>query len=77
MMKLRQGSKRFVICVRNTDCEDLAIRKVYQVLPDAKAEAVGLVRVVDESGEDYLYQADCFLPIELPQSIERALAAVA
>ena len=71
----KRAEKRFVICVKNTDCEDLSDAKVYEVLPDPKAEAVGLVRVVDESGEDYLYQSNYFLPIELPHSIERALAA--
>ena len=68
---------RFVVCVRNDDCEDLEIRKIYQVLPDEAAAADGLVQVVDESGEDYLYPATLFLQIELPQAIEKALLPAA
>jgi hypothetical protein len=67
----------FVVCVNNDDCEDLEVRKIYQVLPDNAAAADGLLRVVDESGEDYLYPAKLFLKIELPQAIERALLPAA
>lgn len=48
----------FVICVANDGCEDLEVWKIYRVLPDAKAEQVGCLRVIDESGEDYLYPVD-------------------
>jgi len=72
----RNGSK-FVVCVRNDDCDDLEIRKIYQVIPDEAASTDGLLRIVDESGEDYLYPASLFLQIELPQSIERALLPAA
>jgi hypothetical protein len=66
-MKKDSKEKRVVICVRNDGCEvSLELRKVYQVLPDAPAEWHHLLRVVDESGEDYLYPEDFFLPIELP-----------
>jgi len=75
-MKTRKTSARYVICVRNQDCDDLMLRKVYQILPDEKAEAEGHIRIVDESGEDYLYPADNFLPIELPRPVEEALAGV-
>lgn len=67
----------FVVCVDNDGCEDLEVRKIYQVLPDKAAAADGLLRVVDESGEDYLYPAKLFLQIELPQAIERALLPAA
>jgi hypothetical protein len=76
-MKDKAKEPRFVVCVRNDDCEDLEIRKIYQVLPDETAAADGLVRVVDESGEDYLYPATLFLQIELPQAIEKALLPAA
>lgn len=66
-------TSRFAICLKNTNCEDLVVRKVYQVLPDDKAEKESYIRVVDESGEDYLYPASCFFIIELPQKVERAL----
>ncbi len=68
---------RFVVCVNNNECEDLEVRKLYQVLPDEAAAADGLLRVVDESGEDYLYPAELFLQIELPQAIEKALLPAA
>jgi len=67
----------FVVCVNNDDCEDLEVRKIYQVLPDKAAAADGLIRVVDESGEDYLYPAKLFLQIELTQAIEKALLPAA
>jgi hypothetical protein len=63
----------FVVCVNNDDCEDVEVRKIYQVLPDEAAAADGLLRIIDESGEDYLYPAKLFLQIELPQAIEEAL----
>jgi hypothetical protein len=64
---------RFAICRKNKGCEDLVVRKVYQVLPDEKAEQRGLLRIIDESGEDYLYPASFFFMIDLPQKIERTL----
>ncbi len=64
---------RFVLCIRNEDADDLEIRKLYQVLPDESAAKDGYIRILDESGEDYVYPSDFFVPIELPQSVERAL----
>ncbi len=49
-------------------------RKIYRALPDDRAVEHQLLRVIDESGHDYLYPADHFLPIELPQAVEEALA---
>ena len=49
-------------------------RKIYRVVVDVDASKENLVRVIDESGEDYLYPAQFFLPIALPTTIERALA---
>ena len=62
---------RFAICLKNKGCEDLVVRKVYPVLPDEKAEQVRYLRIIDESGEDYLYPASYFFVIALPQKIER------
>lgn len=76
-MKRRKSESRFVICIRNEDCEDLEPRKVYQVLPDEAAAEDGYIRVIDESGEDYLYPQDYFIPIELPQAAEKALLSAA
>ena len=64
---------RFAICLKNKGSEDLIVRKVYQVLLDEKAQKQGLLRVIDESGEDYLYPAGYFFVIDLPQKIERTL----
>ena len=72
---MKQHKKQFAICVRNEGTEDLEIRRVYQILPDARAAKDGYVRVVDESGEDYLYPADYFVPVELSREAERALSA--
>ena len=70
-----QKSGRFVICVRNTGVEaSLELRKVYRLVADAAAASQGLVRVVDESGEDYPYPETFFVPIEVPQAAVRAFA---
>jgi hypothetical protein len=52
---------QFVICVENEDCEDLELRKIYQTLPDKVAAEDGYIRVIDESGEDYLYPQNYFI----------------
>ncbi len=64
---------RFAICLKNKGGEDLIVRKVYQVLPDERAEKRGLLRIIDESGEDYLYPRGYFFFLELPQKVERVL----
>jgi hypothetical protein len=51
------------------------IRKVYQILPDTRAAKEKHLRVIDESGEDYLYPADYFISLTLPRLVERALSA--
>jgi hypothetical protein len=64
---------RHVICIRNQGGEDLELGKVYRILPDAVAAKDDLVRVIDESGEDYLYPSNYFVAIAVPQSAVRAL----
>ena len=76
-MKSRKSETRFVLCLRNEDCEDLHPRKIYQTLPDETAARDGYIRVIDESGEDYLYPQDYFVHIELPQAAEKALLSAA
>ena len=66
--------KRFLFRVRNTGCEDLELRKLYEHLPDDVAAREGYVRVVDEFGEDYLYPKTYFVAVRLPGEAERALA---
>ena len=73
-MAATRTKKRYLLCVRNKGCEDLEPRKLYEQLPDPRAADDGYVRVVDESGEDYLYPADYFVAVELPREAERALA---
>lgn len=66
---------RYLFCVKNAGYEaSLERRKVYRALTDTKAEGHGLVRVTDESGEDYLYPADCFVEIVLPKEAVPAFA---
>jgi len=72
-MKYHNNNISFVLCIENKDCDDLEKRKVYQVLPDDKAADEGYLRIVDESGEDYLYPESYFIPVELPQKIQDAL----
>lgn len=74
-MRRKRADRRFVLCVKNDDCDDLERRKVYRVIPDEKAEKDGYVRVIDESGEDYLYPSSYFVRLQLPQEAEQAIAA--
>jgi len=65
-----------VVCVRNRGfAASLELRKVYRVVPDPAAEGHRLMRVVDESGEDYLFPESCFMTIELPAPVARAIVA--
>jgi len=67
--------KSFVLCVRNHGYPaSLEARKLYCVIRDASAVKHGLLRVVDESGEDYLYPADFFVALRLPASVKLALS---
>ncbi len=64
---------RFAVCTRNEGCDDLDRRKIYQVLQDDSAAKEGFLRVIDESGEDYVYPAEYFIEIQLPHEVEEAL----
>lgn len=73
-----KAKTQFAICVKNEDYpSSLQLWKVYRVLADEKAASRNLVRVVDESGEDYLFSASYFVPVELPKAAETALLAIA
>lgn len=68
-------SYRFVVCLKNNNFEaSLEPRKIYQVLPDEEAESHKMIRVIDESGEDYLFPASLFSPISLPRTLVKELA---
>ena len=76
MATTRQGGKRggFAVCVRNSGYPAaLETRKIYRTIVDRDAEAHGMVRVVDESGEDYLYPEKLFMRLELSQPLQSAL----
>jgi len=73
---MKSSLRQFVVCLKNKGYEvSLERRKIYQVVPDAQAAKHRQVRVIDESGEDYLYPQDFFAPIELPQPVRRAVLA--
>ena len=63
----------FVLCIENKDCEDLEKRKIYQMLPDEDGDKEGYIRVIDESGEDYLYPQSYFIVVQLPREAREAL----
>ena len=67
-------SPKFVVCLRNNGYEaSLEPRKIYQILTDKEAENHKMIRVIDESGEDYLFPASLFSPISLPQALVKEL----
>jgi len=67
-MLAAETSPPFVVCLKNKSYEaSLEPRKIYQALPDKEAESHKMLRVIDESGEDYLFPAALFSPISLPQ----------
>jgi hypothetical protein len=73
---MKTSAAKFVVCLKNKGYEvSLERRKIYQILPDADAARHGQFRVIDESGEDYLYPASCFMSIELPQPVGKAVLA--
>ncbi|MFB0554159.1 MAG: hypothetical protein ACETWQ_12705 [Phycisphaerae bacterium] len=72
---IKSDKQHYVLCVSNEKYPaSLEARKIYQCVPDPQAEAHGQIRVIDESGEDYLYPREFFLPIEIPEEATRAFA---
>jgi len=66
-----ENQPRFVICINAGGyVDDLKVRTVYQVLPDESAARSNYIRVIDETGEDYLYPANLFVPIQVPREVE-------
>jgi hypothetical protein len=71
-------TKHFAICIHNGEyAGTLELRKVYEVLEDAAAEQRNYVRVIDESGEDYLYPGSWFIPVAVPETVEQLLHELA
>ena len=74
---MKQQTKRFALCLDNADHESsLILGKVYRLIPDAKAAKDDLVRIVDESGEDYLYHHSQFVFVEFPPSVAKKVLAL-
>jgi hypothetical protein len=74
----KQQSKQLVVCINNEGYPaSLEKRKIYLTFRDATADKHGLIRVVDESGEDYLYPKTFFRSIALPQAVKKAVLAAA
>ncbi len=71
---MEKEEKIFALCVENKDCEDLEKRKIYRVLRDEEAEKEGYFRIIDESGEDYLYPQSYFVLVKLPREAQEALS---
>lgn len=77
-MRKPSTTNSYVLCVRNDGYPaSLMVRRLYERVPDRNATARGLFRVVDESGEDYLYPEKFFVPIALPRPVTRAIRAAA
>ena len=72
-MRVPKSTSSFALCIRDDGAEDLEQRKLYQVVPDREATREGYLRVVDESGEDYLYPSELFVAVKLPAAIARRL----
>lgn len=72
-MAKKSKEQSFALCIENKECEDLEKRKIYRVLPDDEAAREGYLRIVDESGEDYLYPESYFIVVELPREAQDAL----
>ena len=69
--------QQFAICIANDNCDDLQILKIYRLLSDQKAAEKSCVRVIDDSGEDYLYPANCFITAEFSTAVtQRLIAAI-
>lgn len=76
-MRSNTQNPRFAICLTANPEDDLQVGRVYRVLPDGKASEVGCLRVIDESGEDYLYAASRFVIVNVPEKARgRLLRAV-
>ncbi len=74
MRQHKARAKKFAVCVDNRGYPaSLELHKIYRLIPDEQAEADGDLRVVDESGEDYLYSAVRFVQIEPPLTVKRSL----
>ena len=74
MKRQKTGSSHFAVCIKNTGYPaSLELHKIYRVVADDDAAEDGDIRVIDESGEDYLYPGTWFVEVKLPQSVQKSL----
>jgi hypothetical protein len=74
---MRQPSKQFALCIDNAGNEaSLILGKVYRIVPDARAAKDDLVRIIDESGEDYLFDKEQFVFVDFPPAIKKKILAI-
>ncbi len=74
MQKSKQNISAFVVCINNSDCPaSLELHKIYRVIADKDAQEEGDIRIIDESGEDYLFDSSYFVPIQVPQPVKESL----
>jgi hypothetical protein len=77
MKKKRNPALSYAACINNDGYKaPLEVGKLYQLITDETAEGDGMIRVIDESGEDYLFEAERFYPVELPPALEKELRRV-
>jgi len=75
---MKRTERQFVVCIKNKGyAASLELRKLYQAIADETAAKLHQVRVIDESGEDYLYPEEYFVAVQLPQSAEKAVLRAA
>jgi hypothetical protein len=78
MLEANRKDPDFVVCLKNDGyAASLEVHKIYRILPDPEAEKDGDLRIVDESGEDYLYPREWFVLIEVPEAVEASLLRTA
>ena len=70
---MSEKDRQFVLCIKNEGCDDLEIRKIYEVLPHENAAKDSYIRIIDESGEDYLYPSNYFYPVEIAANVRETL----
>ena len=74
MRSRKKVCQKFVVCINNSDYPaSLELHKIYRIIPDIDAESNGDLRVIDESGEDYLYPVSYFIPIKVPHKVEKSI----
>ena len=74
MQKSKQNLPEFVVCINNSDYPaSLELHKIYRVIVNKDIAEEGDIRIIDESGEDYIYPSSYFVPIQVPQTVEKSL----